>query len=293
MNVRRQVLIHFKDFSSISPSSSGWAECRVVSVQCTPGCGRLEAEELEARRPDLRLGPSVLWVTVSFLWWYRPQLRPPRPSPASLPSSSHLSRPGSVTATKIKQVFSYWSDPHHPASHCTDSSPCVQGSHWFIWSQVSALGQWQPASHCNTILSIRTAEKEHVGPQLSQVYKTMLLKFYSISKDYATKMTCKVILKPQWWSLVQNSVKRSNCCQVIFLRVLCQWWAVSAAVQTPAMAVAVREIGAQNTTRKSSDLKALDEKKWWILFLLNASSVVGCQKVIWWKHKFEETKQVL
>ena len=30
----------------------------------------------------------------------------------------------------------------------------------------------------------------------------------------------------------------------------------------PAMAVAVREIGAQNTTRKSSDLKALDEKKW-------------------------------
>ena len=183
------------------------------------------------RRPDQTWAP--VYYGSQCLFSDNTDLSSDLPGPA-LPriQAPHLSRPGSVTATKIKQVFSYWSDPHHPASHCTDSSPCVQGSHWFIWSQVSALGQWQPASHCNTILSIRTAEKEHVGPQLSQVYKTMLLKFHSISKTYDTKMTCKVILKPQWWSLVQNSVKRSNCCQVIFVRVLCQWWAVAAAVQT-------------------------------------------------------------
>ena len=65
MSVKSQVIIIFQGFllhlSIIFRVSS--------AVQCTAGCGRREAEELEAmmtrRRPDL--GPGVLWVTVSFL----------------------------------------------------------------------------------------------------------------------------------------------------------------------------------------------------------------------------------
>ena len=95
---------------SPQPSSSGFWVSSASAVQCT----------------DLRLsglGPSLWSLVVSFLW-SQPQLSPSPGWPllASLPRyQAHLSRPGSVTATKIKQVFSYWSDPHHSASHCTDS----------------------------------------------------------------------------------------------------------------------------------------------------------------------------
>ena len=71
MNVRSQVIINFQGFLLHLIIIFRVSRVRVVSVQCTAGCGRLEAEELEAmmtkRRPDLGLGPGVLWVTVSFL----------------------------------------------------------------------------------------------------------------------------------------------------------------------------------------------------------------------------------
>ena len=100
--------------------------------------------------------------------------------------------------------------------------------------------------------------------------------FWSLSVDY----WCKILFK------------RSNCCQVIFLRVLCQWWAVSAAVQSHSNGGRSEGNWGSKYDSEIKWFEAFGRKKWWILFLINASSVVGCQKVIWWKHKFEETKQV-
>ena len=94
-------------------------------------------------------------------------------------------------------------DQIHPLTAQTRAI-CNGRFHWPTHSQVSVLGQSQPASHWDTILSIRTAEKDHVGPQLSQVYKTMLLESHKISETHAMKSSCKVILKPQCCLLRQN-----------------------------------------------------------------------------------------
>ena len=234
---------------------------------------------------------SLLVVSLP-LRWHQPQLCPPRPR--CLASKLLSSVQAGLSAQWLPQKLNKFSpiDQIQPLTAQTRAS-CNERSHWPDHSQVSVLGQSQLASHQDTILSIRTAEKDHVGPQLSQVYKTMLLEFHKILKTHAMNSSCKVILKPQWCLMMQNSLKLSNCCQVIFLRVLCQWWAVSAAVQ-------IHSNGGRSEgnwgSKYVSEIKWFEGfgwKKWWILFLMNASSVVGCQKVIWWKHKFEETKQVL
>ena len=113
---------------------SGWAElcqCSVQFTDCAVGPGGLKSSKQwwreEETRPETQTRAQCLMV-LYFLRWRSTSVLPwPGTGPASVPSSSHLSRPGSVTATKIKQVFSYWSDPHHPASHCTDSSPLCPG----------------------------------------------------------------------------------------------------------------------------------------------------------------------
>ena len=139
-------------------------------------------------------------MVVSFLRWHQPQLRPPQP--CCLASKLLSSVQAGLSAQWLPQKLNKFSpiDQIHPLTAQTRAT-CNERFHWPTHSQVSVLGQSLPASHWDTILSIRTAEKDHVGPQLSQVYKTMLLK---ISKTQAMKSSYKVILKPQCCLLRQN-----------------------------------------------------------------------------------------
>ena len=165
---------------------SGWAELCQCSVQFTdcavgPGGLKLRSDKQwwrgEETRPETQTRAQCLMV-VYFLRWSQPQSSL-GPAPALPRFQAPLICPGRARwlPQKLNKFSPIDQIPTIQPLTAQTRAPCVPRSHWSIWSQVSGLGQWQPASHCNTILSIRTAEKEHVGPQLSQVYKTMLHKF--------------------------------------------------------------------------------------------------------------------